>query len=332
MSTPYSQSSSSSQTDFGTRYSQIIDYTEQLGNTETQGSDIKESFLKINQICSVIEETFRETQTTSDYLLDMNALHSTTQAAKNLAKNVNSKIRSFNVMDFAHKLLETYQNDRGILDLPRLHKYADVIIRRTSFNPILLNTFVPTVTEIEQKKRSVTRRERDAVAEKKTSEKVTSIEKTDPTINEIVTQIMKCLDRNYKRSGEKPISFFHFTIDPQSYTRTIENIFHTSFLIRDNRAKIAIGTDEMPTIQPIKGKPGGKENGGDKEGEHEKAGSRHQMFVEMTPTQHQVLVELLGIRSAMIPTSASGPVPLSTVQKRQAVSNTPNVDRKQKRY
>lgn len=68
--------------------------------------------------------------------------------------------------------LETYQNDRGILDLPRLHKYADVIIRRTSFNPILLNTFVPTVTEIEQKKRSVTRRERDAVAEKKTSEKV----------------------------------------------------------------------------------------------------------------------------------------------------------------
>lgn len=117
------------------------------------------------------------------------------------------------------------------------------------------------------------------------------IEKTDPTINEIVIQIYKCLDRHYKRNGERPISFFHFTIDPTSYTRTIENIFHTSFLLRDNRAKMNIGPDELPTIQPIRLKgPGGKENGG--EGEEssatDKATGRKQMFVELTPAQHQV--------------------------------------------
>lgn len=316
--------------DFGAKYSQIIDYTEQLGNT--QDTDLKESFHKINQICSVIEETFRETKTTSDYLLDMSALASTTSAAKNLAKNVNSKMRSFNPIDFAHKLLETYQNDRGILDLPRLHKAGDIVLRRTFCNPILLNTFIPSVVEIEQKKRTITRREKDAVAEKKTSEKVASIEKTDPSINEIVTQIFKCLDRNYKRSGERPISYFHFTIDPLSYTRTIENIFHTSFLIRDNRAKVGIRGDGMFTIAPFRGKPGGKENGGDREGDQEKAGTRRQMFVELTPTQHKVLVECLGIQTAMIPPVASLPVPLSNIQKRHGVSNSPNVDKKHRRH
>ncbi|XP_008472167.2 EP300-interacting inhibitor of differentiation 3-like isoform X1 [Diaphorina citri] len=332
MSTPNSESLASSESDFGTKYSQIIDYTEQIGTD--QETNLRESFQRINQICSVIEETFRETKTTSDYLLDMNALASTTIAAKNLAKNVNSKMRAFNPIDFAHKLLERYQNERGILDLHRLHKYGDNIINRTTFNPIVLNTFVPSVTEIEQKKRVITRREKDKVAEKKTSEKVAFIEKTDPTINEIVIQIYKCLDRHYKRNGERPISFFHFTIDPTSYTRTIENIFHTSFLLRDNRAKMNIGPDELPTIQPIRVKgPGGKDNGG--EGEEssatDKANGRKQMFVELTPAQHQIFVEALGITASMIPSTTGAPVPLSTVQKRQSSIST-NIENKHKKY
>ncbi|KAL1461601.1 hypothetical protein WDU94_013481 [Cyamophila willieti] len=339
----------SPETDFGTTYSQIIDYTESIGTT--QAYDLKESFVRIKQVCTKIDETFSETKTTSDYLLDMNALASTTSAAKNLAKSVNSKMRSFNPVDFAHKLLEKYQNERGIIDLSRLVKYGDAIIKRTDFNPIVLNTFVPTVIEIEQKKRTVTRREKDKVAEKKMSEKVAFIEKSDPTINEIVTKIFKCLDRYYKKNREQPISFFQFTLDPTSYTRSIENIFHTSFLFRDNRAKMSIHPGNgMPTIMPFKGVQRWKENG-EEDGEGEERGrdgvTRHQMVVELTPAQHEELVQLLNIETAMIPPTTSEPVPLSTVrsapvplntvrsvrvplstvvQKRQAVNNSSNIE------
>uniref|UniRef100_A0A8D8PR24 Non-structural maintenance of chromosomes element 4 n=1 Tax=Cacopsylla melanoneura TaxID=428564 RepID=A0A8D8PR24_9HEMI len=334
-----SDTMASQESDFGTKYSQIIDYID-----TAQECELKESFKRLNQICSVMDNTFSETKTTSDYLQDMNALARTTSAAKNLAKNVNSKMRSFNPVDFAHRLLEKYQNERGIMDLSRLVKYGDAIIKRTGFNPIVLNTFVPTVTEIEQKKRTVTRREKDKVAEKKMSEKVTSIEKADPTITEIVSKIEKRLALNYKRNGKRPISFFHFTLDPTSYTRSIENIFHTSFMFRDNRAKMSINPgDGLPTIMPFIGPKGGKENEGeDGEGGSERDGvTRHQMVVALTPAQHEELVQLLNIETAMIPPSTSSssetqstvvpPVPLRTViQKRQAVNNSTNIEHNNK--
>lgn len=52
--------------------------------------------------------------------------------------------------------------------------------------------------------------------------------------------------------------------------------------------QVGIRGDGMFTIAPFRGKPGGKENGGDREGDQEKAGTRRQMFVELTPTQHKV--------------------------------------------
>lgn len=34
--------------------------------------------------------------------------------------------------------------------------------------------------------------------------------------------------------------FYHFITDPNSFAKTVENLFYVSFLIRDNRARIFI--------------------------------------------------------------------------------------------
>lgn len=43
------------------------------------------------------------------------------------------------------------------------------------------------------------------------------------------------LVEHYKASGRKPVNFFKFVIDPDHYGNTVENIFHVSFLVKENK-------------------------------------------------------------------------------------------------
>ncbi|NXT95924.1 NSE4A protein, partial [Anhinga rufa] len=48
-----------------------------------------------------------------------------------------------------------------------------------------------------------------------------------------------------------PISFFDLVIDPNSFARTVENIFHVSFIIRDGFARLKLDDDKLPIIGKI---------------------------------------------------------------------------------
>ena len=51
----------------------------------------------------------------------------------------------------------------------------------------------------------------------------------------------KCLEREYKRNGEQPLSLFELAFNPHSFAQTIENLFHLSFLVKDGRAGLVGG-------------------------------------------------------------------------------------------
>jgi hypothetical protein len=42
---------------------------------------------------------------------------------------------------------------------------------------------------------------------------------------------------------KQKINFFEFVVDPQSFSQTIENIFHFSFLIKDGQAGLKVEND-----------------------------------------------------------------------------------------
>jgi hypothetical protein len=37
-----------------------------------------------------------------------------------------------------------------------------------------------------------------------------------------------------------PVPFYRFIVDPQSFSRTVENLFYVAFLVNDNRVRLAI--------------------------------------------------------------------------------------------
>ncbi|XP_012578863.1 PREDICTED: non-structural maintenance of chromosomes element 4 homolog A [Condylura cristata] len=66
-----------------------------------------------------------------------------------------------------------------------------------------------------------------------------------------VERILGLLQTYFQEDPDTPMSFFDFVIDPHSFPRTVENIFHVSFIIRDGFARIRLDQDRLPIIEPV---------------------------------------------------------------------------------
>ncbi|KAJ4948576.1 hypothetical protein JOQ06_020109 [Pogonophryne albipinna] len=112
-----------------------------------------------------------------------------------------------------------------------------------------------------------------------------------------VERILGYLKTYYQDDPTSPISYYEFVIDPKSFSRTVENIFHTSFLIRDGLARIYLDNYKLPSIAPVE------------EGEVEAGGSsiRKQCIVSISPKQWKELIEGYDIRVTMIDPSNMQP-------------------------
>uniref|UniRef100_A0A1A8J9C6 Non-structural maintenance of chromosomes element 4 n=1 Tax=Nothobranchius kuhntae TaxID=321403 RepID=A0A1A8J9C6_NOTKU len=106
-----------------------------------------------------------------------------------------------------------------------------------------------------------------------------------------VERILGYLKRYYQDDSSSPISYYEFVIDPKSFSRTVENIFHTSFLIRDGLARMYLDDDELPCIQPVE------------EGEIEDASTstRNQCIVSISPKIWRELIDAFEIKETIIP-------------------------------
>lgn len=104
-----------------------------------------------------------------------------------------------------------------------------------------------------------------------------------------VERILGYLKSYYQDDPTSPISYYEFVIDPNSFSRTVENIFHTSFLIRDGLARMYLD-NELPCIAPVE------------EGEVEAGGtcSRKQCIISISPKMWKDLIEAFDIQDTMI--------------------------------
>ncbi|KAL2082970.1 hypothetical protein ACEWY4_020743 [Coilia grayii] len=110
-----------------------------------------------------------------------------------------------------------------------------------------------------------------------------------------VERILGCLQSYFADDPESPISYYEFVIDPKSFSRTVENIFHTSFLVRDGLARLYLDDDKLPCIAPVE------------DGEVEPGGptSRQQCIVSICPEEWKEIIKVFEIKEALIPAPAA---------------------------
>nr|XP_022286434.1 EP300-interacting inhibitor of differentiation 3-like isoform X2 [Crassostrea virginica] len=111
-------------------------------------------------------------------------------------------------------------------------------------------------------------------------------EKNEATTAE-VEKLYDLLQKLYKETDCNPICYFGFVLHPESFSQTVENIFYTSFLIRDGLAKILLDDEKLPLIEPIQNPEQEKQR---------KALPHKQAVISISPQEWRKLVDVFKTR------------------------------------
>ena len=118
-----------------------------------------------------------------------------------------------------------------------------------------LNTIPPEPKVEKPKEKKV--RQATKVSDLKETQTVTleEAETSDNITDRIVQNIYKILVEKFRENGRKPINFFKFVLHPNNFGKTIENMFHVSFLVKENKVAVRICNEtKMPLIEPLAAK------------------------------------------------------------------------------
>ena len=99
-----------------------------------------------------------------------------------------------------------------------------------------------------------------------------------PTTHELVVRLLRKLLKNYRENQNKPVCYFRLIIHPTSFSETIENLFHASFLVKEGKAGMRCDPERgTPEIWPL------RTGNGDSNGDNK------QVVISMTVRQWQML-------------------------------------------
>ncbi|XP_036980875.1 non-structural maintenance of chromosomes element 4 homolog A [Acanthopagrus latus] len=264
-----------------------------------------------NKLTEVLEEAnklFKDVRQAREAALDAQLLVVATDLGKEKATQLFAEGNTFDPTAFAEHLLsfmglnrledgEDEQQNGDVVDgyLPkdawhRLARRAECCFRTAPSFHYMMGSFHAEPPPPKQ------RIERQRKAPSKEAKRImpTQLKKMEDSQQEAtekeVERILGYLKSYYQDDPTSPISYYEFVIDPSSFSRTVENIFHTSFLIRDGLARMYLDNAKLPCIAPVE------------EGEVEAGGSqsRKQCIVSFSPKIWKELIDAFDITDTMI--------------------------------
>jgi len=219
---------------------------------------------------------------------------------KEMSEDTNTNEQKFHVEEYAQNLSRKFcfstDNSSNItvtkLQLVSLGKEISKYFSRAPTLKFVLGTLDTEEGEMREKPARQVRK--PVVNRKEAATKIETIDKSE--VNEqktfnLVKSTKALLESAYKNNRKKPVDYFSFVIDPDSFGNTVENMFHVSFAVKERSVRLDIDENRgLPTLEPMKPGRGGNEDSSAKE----------QALISICMEDWRELKEALNITQAMI--------------------------------
>jgi len=262
----------------------------------TAGEDTEE-FAALLQEANQILNSVKGTQ---EAIEDAKMFKLLCQSVREMSEDTNTNEKKFHSDEYCSHLgrsMNTAQDNHMGLQVTRLQLVSlgeklSLKFRRTPTMTFVLgaiDTEPPESADRPAKQKKMKTEYREKVATKTVIHEKSQAneQKTDKLVN----STRKLLELAYRQNGKKPVSYFEFVIDPESFGNTVENMFHVSFLVKQRVCRLSIHEEtDLPILEPVLGgKPGIEE---------EKA--KNQAVISISYQDWEELKEALDITDATI--------------------------------
>jgi len=241
------------------------------------------------------EKLFEQVAAPQEAVMDAVLIKNLSRLCRQQAEQMSANIAQFRQEEYAEKLVGSMRGGGGQTLGRRkwvmLGQQAKVFFRRS---PVLtymygaLDTTPPPPKE--KKTKDPKSRQATKVADLKetTATVLAEAEKSENQTEQMVTHVYRCLVKEFKQEGRKPISYFKFVLDPECFGTSIENMFHLSFLVKEGKAEISVSEETgMPIVTPKS-----------KKEEHDE--HKNQVVMNVNMEDWRLLVKELKIKKSMI--------------------------------
>jgi len=128
------------------------------------------------------------------------------------------------------------------------HAVGQEAVKHLKRTPTISFMYGPLEIEQTVVRKERQRREREKIGEKVVPEEVKDTQMDQEALEKATSKRVEDL-RGYLEKA-KQIDFVKFVVDPQSFSQTVENIFHYSFLIKDGQAAFKLDDKGIPIAEP----------------------------------------------------------------------------------
>ncbi|XP_001602146.1 non-structural maintenance of chromosomes element 4 homolog A isoform X1 [Nasonia vitripennis] len=254
----------------------------------------------INEVDSINNEGTLEDKIKDQgvVILDSEIMSLSSQVLKKYAYSLSKNISCYDADEYAEKIKLYVRGLPGTLayegpNYSLLTQEVMKCFKRTPIYAAVLGTLR------RMPKKEIVRRKivREKQGPMKKPEKVITLEKTEESVEDTVMEIKKIIYR-YQRQHKKPLDFFALVLHPTDFGKTIENILHTSFLVKDCFIKFTMDEDGVPQVYTIRSEETEK-------AKEDKTTKNIQNVLSLSMKEWKALVEAYDIKEPMINITAA---------------------------